>query len=96
MKLSLSLENELLGQLREQAESESIKVFSSNLNDLLMASPAGAKTTLGLDPGLRTGCKIAVVDGTGKLLYTTTIFPPCAAKPLGQIGTYFSEPVPAV
>ena len=75
VKLSLSLENELLGQLREQAEAESIKVFSSNLNDLLMASPAGAKTTLGLDPGLRTGCKIAVVDGTGKLLYTTTIFP---------------------
>ncbi|WDE05561.1 RNA-binding transcriptional accessory protein [Thalassomonas viridans] len=75
VKLSLSLENELLGQLREQAEAESIKVFSSNLSDLLMASPAGAKTTLGLDPGLRTGCKIAVVDGTGKLLYTTTIFP---------------------
>ena len=75
VKLSQSLENELLGQLREQAEVESIKVFSSNLNDLLMASPAGAKTTLGLDPGLRTGCKIAVVDGTGKLLHTTTIFP---------------------
>ena len=75
VKLSQSLETELLGQLREQAEVEAIKVFSRNLNDLMMAAPAGAKTTLGLDPGLRTGCKLAIVDATGKLLQTATIFP---------------------
>ncbi len=74
-KLSVSLGNELLGKLREQAELQAIKVFAENLSDLLMAAPAGAKTTLGLDPGLRTGCKIAIVDATGKLLHTTTIFP---------------------
>jgi len=74
-KLSVSLENELLGNLREQAEVEAIKVFATNLGDLLMAAPAGAKTTLGLDPGLRTGCKLAIVDATGKLLQTATIFP---------------------
>ncbi|NQY89949.1 MAG: RNA-binding transcriptional accessory protein [Colwellia sp.] len=74
-KLSVSLSNELLGQQREQAELQAIKVFATNLTDLLMAAPAGAKVTLGLDPGLRTGCKIAIVDGTGKLLHTTTIFP---------------------
>jgi uncharacterized protein len=74
-KLSISLSTELLTSLREQAEKSAIEVFSNNLNDLLMAAPAGAKVTLGLDPGLRTGCKIAVVDGTGKLLHTTTIFP---------------------
>lgn len=75
VKLSQSLETELLGQLREQAEVEAIKVFSRNLNDLMMAAPAGAKVTLGLDPGLRTGCKLAIVDATGKLLQTATIFP---------------------
>jgi len=74
-KLSVSLSNELLTSLREQAEEQAIKVFANNLNDLLMAAPAGAKVTLGLDPGLRTGCKIAIVDSTTKLLYTTTIFP---------------------
>jgi uncharacterized protein len=74
-KLSVSLSNELLGQLREQAEQKAIKVFAENLTDLLMAAPAGAKVTLGLDPGLRTGCKVAIVDATGKLLHTTTIFP---------------------
>jgi len=74
-KLNVSLSTELLGQLREQAEQQAIKVFATNLSDLLMAAPAGAKITLGLDPGLRTGCKIAIVDGTGKLLHTTTIFP---------------------
>jgi uncharacterized protein len=74
-KLSVSLSNELLTQLREQAELQAIKVFAENLSDLLMAAPAGAKVTLGLDPGLRTGCKIAIVDATGKLLHTTTIFP---------------------
>jgi uncharacterized protein len=75
IKLSLSLETELLGNLREQAETGAIKVFATNLSDLLMAAPAGAKTTLGLDPGMRTGCKIAIVDATGKLLQTATIFP---------------------
>ncbi|SET19916.1 Tex family protein [Thalassotalea agarivorans] len=75
VKLSLSLETELLGQMREQAETDAIKVFSTNLSDLLMAAPAGAKVTLGLDPGFRTGCKLAVVDNTGKLLHTGTIFP---------------------
>lgn len=74
-KFSVSLTNELLTQLREQAELQAIKVFAENLSDLLMAAPAGAKVTLGLDPGLRTGCKVAIVDATGKLLHTTTIFP---------------------
>jgi len=74
-KLSVSLETELLGQLRERAEADSINVFATNLSDLLMAAPAGAKVTLGLDPGQRTGCKLAVVDATGKLLHTATIFP---------------------
>jgi len=74
-KLSTSLETELIGNLRDQAEVEAINVFSTNLNDLLMAAPAGPKVTLGLDPGLRTGCKLAVVDATGKLLHTSTIFP---------------------
>lgn len=74
-KLSISLTNELITSLREQAETQAIKVFSNNLTDVLMAAPAGSLVTLGLDPGLRTGCKIAVVDGTGKLLHTATIFP---------------------
>ena len=75
IKLSQSLETELLGNLREQSEIEAIKVFSKNLNDVLMSAPAGPKVTLGLDPGLRTGCKFAIVDATGKLLHTATIFP---------------------
>ena len=75
IKLSPTLETDLLGNLKEQAEVEAIKVFATNLNDVLMAAPAGPKTTLGLDPGLRTGCKIAIVDGTGKLVHTATIFP---------------------
>jgi uncharacterized protein len=74
-KLSGSLETDLVGKLREQAELEAIKVFSTNLHDLLMAAPAGPKVILGIDPGLRTGCKIAIVDATGKLLQTSTIFP---------------------
>lgn len=74
-KLSISLTNELLTSLRDQAETQAIEVFSNNLADLLMAAPAGPQVTLGLDPGLRTGCKIAIVDGTGKLLHTATIFP---------------------
>ncbi|KGJ96821.1 Tex family protein [Colwellia psychrerythraea] len=74
-KLNVSLTNELVTSLREQAETKAIDVFSNNLADLLMAAPAGAQVTLGLDPGLRTGCKLAIVDGTGKLLHTATIFP---------------------
>lgn len=75
IKVSMSMENELLTELRENAEQEAIRVFAKNLHDLLMAAPAGAKTTIGIDPGFRTGCKIAVVDKTGKLLDTATIYP---------------------
>ena len=74
-KLSVSLETELLTALKERSETQAIKVFADNLKDLLMAAPGGAKVTLGIDPGLRTGCKIAIIDNTGKLVYTTTIFP---------------------
>lgn len=74
-KLLNQLETELIGKMKESAEVEAIKVFAANLTALLMASPAGPKVTLGLDPGLRTGSKIAVVDATGKLLDHTTIYP---------------------
>ena len=66
---------ELLMQLREEAEAEAIKVFGRNLRELLLAAPAGPKAVLGLDPGIRTGCKVGVVDATGKLLETATIYP---------------------
>lgn len=75
IKIALHMETELFSGLREQAEEEAISVFAKNLNDLLMAAPAGAKTTMGLDPGLRTGVKVAVVDKTGKVVATNTIFP---------------------
>ncbi|NVK25962.1 MAG: RNA-binding transcriptional accessory protein [Gammaproteobacteria bacterium] len=75
IKVAMSMENELLSEIRENAEQEAIKVFAKNLSDLLMAAPAGAKTTIGIDPGFRTGCKIAVIDHTGKLLDTATIYP---------------------
>lgn len=75
VKLSLHLENEFLGTMREKAETQAIDVFAKNLKDLLMAAPAGPRVTMGIDPGLRTGCKVAVVDATGKLLTTNTIFP---------------------
>ena len=75
IKVSLHLETELMASLREKAEEEAIDVFARNLTALLMAAPAGAKSTMGLDPGLRTGVKVAVVDNTGKLLDTTTIYP---------------------
>jgi uncharacterized protein len=74
-KIFLSLELELVSRLKEAADAEAIKVFAANLHDLLLAAPAGQRATLGLDPGLRTGCKVAVVDGTGKLLETATIYP---------------------
>lgn len=75
VKLLTHLETELIGRIRESAEDEAIKVFATNLKDLLMAAPAGHKATLGLDPGLRTGCKVAVVDETGKVLDHGAIFP---------------------
>ncbi len=75
VKILLHMENELFGALREKAEEEAIQVFAKNLNDLLMAAPAGAKVTMGLDPGLRTGVKVAIVDTTGKVVATSTIFP---------------------
>ncbi len=75
VKLSLHLESELMGALRERAEDEAIRVFARNLHDLLLAAPAGPKTVIGLDPGIRTGVKVAVVDATGKLLATDTIYP---------------------
>ena len=74
-KIFLSLELELFGRVREAAEEEAIQVFARNLHDLLLAAPAGPRATLGLDPGLRTGVKGAVVDATGKLLDTATIYP---------------------
>ena len=75
VKIALHLELELMGALRERAEEEAIHVFARNLHDLLLAAPAGPRVTLGLDPGIRTGVKVAVVDGTGKLLDTATIYP---------------------
>jgi len=75
VKAHWHLSSELLQQLRETAEAEAIKIFGRNLHDLLLAAPAGSKAVLGLDPGLRTGCKVAVVDATGKLLETATIYP---------------------
>jgi uncharacterized protein len=75
VKLSLHLETELMGNLRERAEEEAIRVFARNLHDLLLAAPAGPKTVIGLDPGIRTGVKVAVVDATGKLLETSTLYP---------------------
>ncbi len=75
VKLLTHLETDLLGEIRERSEEEAIKVFASNLKDLLLAAPAGQKATIGLDPGLRTGCKVAVVDATGKVLDHCAIFP---------------------
>ncbi len=75
VKLHLHLTLDLFGRAREAAEAEAIRVFGDNLKDLLMAAPAGPKVVMGLDPGLRTGVKVAVVDGTGKLLATNTIYP---------------------
>lgn len=75
VKLLTHLETDLLGELREKAEEEAIKVFASNLKDLLLAAPAGQKATIGLDPGMRTGVKVAVVDATGKVLDHCAIFP---------------------
>jgi uncharacterized protein len=75
VKLSLSTERDLFTRLREEAEKVAIKVFSDNLRDLLLAAPAGPRVVMGLDPGIRTGVKVAVVDATGKLVDTSTIYP---------------------
>ena len=75
VKLSLSLERDLFTRLREDAEKVAIKVFADNLRDLLLAAPAGPRVVMGLDPGIRTGVKVAVVDSTGKLVDTATVFP---------------------
>ncbi|BDT67839.1 protein YhgF [Comamonadaceae bacterium OS-1] len=75
VKLSLSTERDLFAKLREEAEKVAIKVFADNLRDLLLAAPAGPRVVLGLDPGIRTGVKVAVVDTTGKLVETATVFP---------------------
>ncbi len=75
VKLSLSLERDLFGRLREDAETVAIKVFADNLRDLLLAAPAGKRVVMGLDPGIRTGVKVAVVSDTGRVLDTTAVFP---------------------
>ncbi|UUA72189.1 Tex family protein [Cellvibrio sp. QJXJ] len=82
VKLLTHLETDLLGELREKAEEEAIKVFASNLKDLLLAAPAGQKATIGLDPGMRTGVKVAVVDATGKVLDHCVMYP---TPPLNKI-----------
>ena len=75
VRLSNTMYIDLLTDLRKRAHDEAIRVFARNLRDLLLAAPAGARTTLGIDPGIRTGCKIAVIDATGKLVDTATIYP---------------------
>jgi len=75
LKIGPHVETDLMGALREKAEDEAIRVFARNLHDLLLAAPAGMRATIGLDPGIRTGVKVAVVDATGKLVETTTIYP---------------------
>lgn len=84
VKLHLHIETDLMTRLREAADLEAINVFGSNLKDLLLAAPAGAKATMGLDPGLRTGVKVAVVDATGKLLDHTAIYPHAPKKQWDQ------------
>jgi protein Tex len=75
VKLHVHLTLDLYGQVRERAEAEAIRVFGDNLKDLLLAAPAGPKVVMGLDPGMRTGCKLAIVDATGKVLFTGVIYP---------------------
>jgi uncharacterized protein len=79
-KVFMHLEADLLASLRTQSEAEAIKVFANNLRDLLLAAPAGPRATMGLDPGIRTGVKVAVTDVTGKVLDTTTIYPHAPAN----------------
>src|SRR6185369_5243843 len=75
VKLAWQIEGELFAALREHAEEEAIRVFARNLHDLLLAAPAGHRVTMGLDPGIRTGVKVAIVDRTGKVLETATVYP---------------------
>ncbi len=75
VKIALQLELELMNAVRERAEEEAIRVFARNLHDLLLAAPAGARPTLGLDPGIRTGVKVAVIDATGQVVDTATVYP---------------------
>ena len=75
VKLLTTFETEMIGRLRESAEAEAIRVFAANLKDLLLAAPAGPKAVLGLDPGIRTGVKLAAIDATGKVVETATIYP---------------------
>ena len=84
IKLHTHLENDLLADLRQRADLEAITVFSINLKDLMLAAPAGQKATLALDPGLRTGCKVAVVDSTGKVLDHTAVFPTMPHKRIAE------------
>ena len=84
IKLHTHLENDLLADLRQRADLEAITVFSINLKDLMLAAPAGQKVTLALDPGLRTGCKVAVVDSTGKVLDHTAVFPTMPHKRIAE------------
>ena len=88
IKVLLHLETELMANLREKAEEEAIDVFARNLSALLMAAPAGARNTMGLDPGLRTGVKVAVVDNTGKLLAVDTIYPHTTGKAAAEVSLY--------
>lgn len=80
VKVLTKLETELTGRLRERAEDEAIRVFAGNIRDLLLAAPAGTRPVIGIDPGLRTGCKVAVVDATGKVVDTATIYPHAPQK----------------
>lgn len=75
IKLASSLESEVIGELRDAAQAEAIAVFGKNLKDLLLAAPAGSKATMGLDPGIRTGVKVAVLDSTGQVVSTNTVYP---------------------
>lgn len=88
IKAALHLETELMATLCEKAEEEAIDVFARNLSALLMAAPAGARNTMGLDPGLRTGVKVAVVDNTGKLLDTATIYPHTGREAEAQLAIF--------
>jgi hypothetical protein len=91
VKVFTHLELELMNELRERAEEEAIRIFGKNLKDLLLAAPAGQHVTMGIDPGIRTGCKLAVVDATGKLLDT----PPFTRTNRAATGAVPSPPSPA-
>ena len=75
-------------RLRQAAEDEAVRVFAANLRDLLLAAPAGTRATMGLDPGLRTGVKVAVVDATGKVVATDTIYPHEPRQPVGRVARH--------